>query len=256
MKRRLLPLAVLLGGFAVAALMIATGPEVQPRPSRAVAPLVRVVEVVPKTVQLRAWTHGTVVPRTESDLVPEVGGRVVEISPSLVSGGFSAKGDVLLRIEPVDYEVALEHRFFGERIDGIHAVTVGERARDEQIEDIRALVQLLCNGPLDREAHVQARIEMMRAFLVTSENLVCRLIAKSIFAQFAPSMAVLDQYFQLDVAAFTVFVSQLDQALASRDRDAVLAIFDGITKLHRETMMRAIEAASHDNQYQTGVVAS
>ncbi len=108
MKRRLLPLAVLLGGFAVAALMIATGPEVQPRPSRAVAPLVRVVEVVPKTVQLRTWTHGTVVPRTESDLVPEVDGRVVEISPSLVSGGFFAKGDVLLRIEPVDYEVALE----------------------------------------------------------------------------------------------------------------------------------------------------
>ena len=82
MKRRLLPLAVLLGGFAVAALMI--GPEVQPRPSRAVAPLVRVVEVVPKTVQLRTWAHGTVVPRTESDLVPEVDGRVVEISPSLV----------------------------------------------------------------------------------------------------------------------------------------------------------------------------
>jgi len=107
-KRRLLPLAVLLGGFAAAALMIATGPEVQPRPSHAVAPLVRVVEATPKTVQLRTYTHGTVVPRTESELVPEVDGRVVEISPSLVSGGFFSKGDMLMRIEPVDYEVALE----------------------------------------------------------------------------------------------------------------------------------------------------
>lgn len=108
MKRRFLPLALVMAGFAVAALLIATGPEVQPRPLTAVAPLVRVVEVIPKTVQLRTWTHGTVMPRTESDLVPEVDGRVVEISPSLVSGGFFDKGDVLLRIETLDYEVALE----------------------------------------------------------------------------------------------------------------------------------------------------
>ncbi|MDH3643396.1 MAG: efflux RND transporter periplasmic adaptor subunit [Gammaproteobacteria bacterium] len=108
MKKRLLPLAVLLGGFAFAIAMIATGPTVQPKPSRAVAPLVRVVAAIPTTVQLRTYTHGTVVPRTESELVPEVDGRVIEISPSLVSGGFFAKGDVLMRIEPVDYAVALE----------------------------------------------------------------------------------------------------------------------------------------------------
>ncbi len=134
------------------------------------------------------------------------------------------------------------------------AETVVERATDEQIEEIRALAQVLCNGPLDREAHAQARVEMMHAFMANSENLVCRLIAKSIFAQLAPSVAALDQYVQHDLAAFTGFVRQLDQALASRDRDAVRTIFDGITKLHRETMMRAIEAASHDNQ--TEVVAS
>ncbi len=143
-----------------------------------------------------------------------------------------------------------------ERLLSMAAETVVERASDEQIEDIRKLVQLLCNGPLDREAHVQARMEMMRAFLVTSENLVCRLIAKSLFDQFAPSMAALDQYFQLDVAAFSVFVRQLDQALASRDRDAVRAIFDGITKLHRQTMMRAIEAASQNSQNPIEIAAS
>jgi len=107
-KKRLLPLAVVIAGFALAALMIATGPKVQPRPSKAVAPLVRVVEAQPRTIQLRTSTHGTVVPRTESDLVPEVDGRVVEMSPSLVSGGFFANGDVLLRIERIDYEVAVE----------------------------------------------------------------------------------------------------------------------------------------------------
>lgn len=57
-----------------------------------------------------------------------------------------------------------------DRLLSMAAETVVERASDEQIEDIRKLVQLLCNGPLDREAHVQARMEMMRAFLVTSKT--------------------------------------------------------------------------------------
>ncbi len=143
-----------------------------------------------------------------------------------------------------------------DRLLSMAAETVVERASDEQINEIRELVQVLCNGPLDREAHAQARVEMMRAFMATSDNLVCRLIAKSLFAQFAPHVAALHQYFRLDIAAFTVFARQLDQALASRDRAAVLAIFDGITKLHRQTMMRAIEAASNDTQYQSEVAAS
>ena len=108
MNKRLLPLVVIGVGFVVAALLIVTGPDVEPRPSRAVAPLVRVAEVVPRSIQLRVWTHGSVVPRTESDLVPEVDGRVEQVSNALVSGGFFSKGDVLLTIEPLDYEVALE----------------------------------------------------------------------------------------------------------------------------------------------------
>ena len=47
-------------------------------------------------------------PRSETDLIAEVSGRVVELSQSLVTGGFFKEGDVLLRIDPLDYEIALE----------------------------------------------------------------------------------------------------------------------------------------------------
>jgi RND family efflux transporter MFP subunit len=47
-------------------------------------------------------------PRTQSDLVPQVSGEVVWVSPSLVSGGFFDAGDALLKIDPRDYEAALE----------------------------------------------------------------------------------------------------------------------------------------------------
>ncbi|MCR9276954.1 MAG: efflux RND transporter periplasmic adaptor subunit [Pseudomonadaceae bacterium] len=106
--RKLLPLLVLLAGFGAAALLIATGPKVVPRASEAVPPLIRVVEVAPARHQFSVNTHGSVVPRTASDLVPEVDGRVVAVSASLVSGGFFSEGDELLAIDRLDYEVALE----------------------------------------------------------------------------------------------------------------------------------------------------
>ena len=56
LTRRLLPLGVVVVGFALAALLIATGPEVKVRPTRSVAPLVRVIEAQPQTVQLTTST--------------------------------------------------------------------------------------------------------------------------------------------------------------------------------------------------------
>jgi RND family efflux transporter MFP subunit len=108
MKKVVLPIAIVLIGFAVAAVLIASGPKLEPQPADTLAPLVRVVEARPQTLQLSARTYGTVVPRTESELIPEVDGRVVSVSPQLVAGGFFNAGDVLLQIETVDYDVALE----------------------------------------------------------------------------------------------------------------------------------------------------
>ena len=75
-----LPLFVLLGGLGAAVLLIITGPKVQPRESASVKPLVRAVTVAPALHQFSVQTHGSVTPRTESELVPEVGGRVIAMS--------------------------------------------------------------------------------------------------------------------------------------------------------------------------------
>ncbi len=51
--------------------------------------------------------NGTVRPSAEIVLASEVAGRVVWVSPSLVSGGRFDRGQVLLRIDPADYENAV-----------------------------------------------------------------------------------------------------------------------------------------------------
>jgi len=105
--RVLLPIAVLALAIVGAITMIRAHPTVQTRPHEVLPPLVRVLTVHTRDLQLSVHTQGTVVPRTESTLVPEVTGRVISVSPALVDGGFFETQDVLLEIDATDYQAAV-----------------------------------------------------------------------------------------------------------------------------------------------------
>ena len=100
------PCIVVLVGFVAAGGMIASRPSVATHKPERRPPLVRVMIARPQHVQLRIEAQGSVVPRTESELVAEVSGRIVSVSPSLASGGFLEPDDVVIRIDPRDYEIA------------------------------------------------------------------------------------------------------------------------------------------------------
>ena len=107
-RRYLGPVLIVAGGFLLAIAIIATGPRPDRQARPPDAPTVQTVEAVKETAQLTVTAHGTVLPKSESNLVAEVAGRIVAVSPSMVSGGFFSKGDVLVEIERIDYEAALE----------------------------------------------------------------------------------------------------------------------------------------------------
>ncbi|GIW41566.1 MAG: RND superfamily efflux pump MFP component [Candidatus Binatia bacterium] len=102
----LVPAALVLAAVVVAAILIAARPEVEQRPAPRYLPLVRVVTAQKATVVPVVRAYGTVEPTVETNLVPEVAGRVVWVSPDLAAGGFVDEGQVLLRIDPADYEIA------------------------------------------------------------------------------------------------------------------------------------------------------
>ena len=104
---KLLPIVILLVAGAGAAGLVLTRqkPEtIEPDP---VVPVVRVHTVTLRDIELTVTSQGTVSPRTQSVLVPEVAGRVTEVSPSFVPGGFFEQGELLLRIDAHDYRQAL-----------------------------------------------------------------------------------------------------------------------------------------------------
>jgi len=56
-------------------------------------------------VRLMINTQGEVRPQIEIDLVPEVGGKIVYVSPNFIEGGFFKKGETLVRIDDRDVQV-------------------------------------------------------------------------------------------------------------------------------------------------------
>jgi RND family efflux transporter MFP subunit len=94
------------GAFVI----VATAPSVEfKEPARAI-PTVRTISAETETYRHRVRTQGTVAPRSEADLVPEISGRVVWIASSLAPGGFFEKGDPLLRLERRDFELAVKRQ--------------------------------------------------------------------------------------------------------------------------------------------------
>jgi RND family efflux transporter MFP subunit len=103
----ILPFGILIVGAVIAMVMVKSRSPVEMRPTTEFAPLVRVIEVQPEETTMVVKTQGTVKPRTEGELVAEVAGRVVWVSPGFAAGGFFEKGDVLVQIEARDYELAV-----------------------------------------------------------------------------------------------------------------------------------------------------
>ncbi|MCB1616040.1 MAG: efflux RND transporter periplasmic adaptor subunit [Pseudomonadales bacterium] len=101
-------LVVLIIGIALAILLWVTRPVAVPEaPQEEIRPEVLFSLAEPETVTLQVETQGTVQPRHQIDIVAQVGGEIIAVSPWFADGGFFSKDDVLVQIEPADYEIAV-----------------------------------------------------------------------------------------------------------------------------------------------------
>ena len=107
-KNLLIPIIIVFMFGAGAAALMATAPQLDPEPVVPELLTVQVQEVLPKNVRLNVNSQGTVQPSVETQLIPEVSGKIEWTSEGLVAGGYFEQGDELARIETIDYETALE----------------------------------------------------------------------------------------------------------------------------------------------------
>ncbi|HSM31133.1 MAG TPA: efflux RND transporter periplasmic adaptor subunit [Woeseiaceae bacterium] len=98
---------ILVAAVAVSALLTSFRKEPPKKPVENLAMLVEVVELEPVDARFPVRSQGTVRPRTETVLSAEISGAIVEISPKFIPGGIFAADEVLMRIDPTNYRVAV-----------------------------------------------------------------------------------------------------------------------------------------------------
>jgi len=94
-------------GALVFVVLTATKPKLERTQPPVPKPMVSVARIKTRPQIVTISGEGTVRPLREIQLVPQVNGKVVFASRALVDGGEFDKGDVLLRIDPVDYQLAV-----------------------------------------------------------------------------------------------------------------------------------------------------
>jgi|GEM_PF-38792 len=155
-------------GLAVVALQ--EKPEEKRRPFNTLAVMADYARQ--EDVRLTVNTQGEVRPRVEIDLVPEVGGKIVYVSPNFVDGGIIRKGETLIRIDPSDFEVSVvsaEANLANAQQALTREVAEGQIAREDLIElGVSAPTTLALREPQRQQAEAAvkaAQAELRRANL-------------------------------------------------------------------------------------------
>ena len=169
MKKLIAPLLILALSAAIFVALVSTQPTLQTTVKEPVPVAVRALEINTGPMQLSVNSEGNVQPSVETKLVAQVAGEVIEVSDSLVAGGDFNKGDVLLRLDPRDYEIAVtrsqaamsraeaEQRFAAEEAARIKSLYGDELASIAELQNAERLLAV-ANAAL-----TDAKAALMRA---------------------------------------------------------------------------------------------
>lgn len=101
-------LGILILGIAAAVILFKLRKPPVRTEQDVLAPLVKVEPVRVRDIPMVIRGQGTVNPKVEVDIIPEVAGKVVFIHPELKVGGLIRHNERILLIDPRDYELAVQ----------------------------------------------------------------------------------------------------------------------------------------------------
>lgn len=168
-KKLIAPLLILALSAAIFVALVSNQPTLQTTVKEPVPVAVRALEINTGPMQLSVNSEGNVQPSVETKLVAQVAGEVIEVSDSLVAGGDFSKGDILLRLDPRDYEIAVtrsqaamsraeaEQRFAAEEAARIKSLYGDELASIAELQNAERLLAV-ANAAL-----ADAKAALMRA---------------------------------------------------------------------------------------------
>ncbi|WP_426359781.1 efflux RND transporter periplasmic adaptor subunit [Pseudocolwellia sp. HL-MZ19] len=106
-KQIILPFVILIIGILLTFAFISMRKPPEAKVEVVNTPIVSVETITVSPMTLNIESYGIVKPKYETEMVAQVSGQIVELSPLFVPGGFVTKGQLLARIDPSDYEANL-----------------------------------------------------------------------------------------------------------------------------------------------------
>lgn len=129
----LMPFAIIFAAIIVLVILQILAPKPAKKAVAVKAPLVNVMSLQAQDITFSISSQGSVEPRTKTTLISEVSGMVTHVSDKFQVGGFFKKGEVLLTIDDITYQVALLRA--QAQLESAQALLVEEQARSQQAED-------------------------------------------------------------------------------------------------------------------------
>ncbi|MEM6279698.1 MAG: efflux RND transporter periplasmic adaptor subunit, partial [Verrucomicrobiota bacterium] len=166
-------LGILGFGLAVTALLWVTRPEAEKKQEATAVPVVEYLTIARGEEIFEIPSQGIIQPDKRTQIASEVGGRVVEVSPQFKPGKKFSEGEILVRLDPTDYEAAVAQA--ASTLADAESSLASEKARaDQAMRDWKRLgnpgepSSLVARKPQLKSAH--ARVESARAALAKAQN--------------------------------------------------------------------------------------
>ncbi len=219
------PIVIILVSIAILAVVSALAPKPEKHSVVIKAPLVDVADIKRQDITFRVDSQGSVMPRTETTLISEVSGMITKVSDKFKVGGFFAKGEQLLVIDDITYQVAVIQA--QSRLDAAKASLLEEKARTKQAEnewklsgkDLSEAPVLAIRIPQQQKAEADllaakadlkaAKIKLERTKIIAPYNALVK--SKSVdIGQFVSTGTQLGQTFAIDYAEIRLPIKQRD----------------------------------------------
>ena len=223
----LAPVAILGAAVAVFLLMGSQPPPQRVEVEAPPAVPVRTAPVMAQEGGVDIEADGVVVPLREVTLAAEVGGRILEKSPSCKAGQYVTKGTVLFRIDPRDYELDVERleRELQQAVLSIDEIDEELAQNAESIDLARQQVEIA-----RREAE---RLDTLARGKIVTESAADqavrdRLTTSNALSNLQGQRRVLQKRRNRFVEAQSLAATMLDRAKLDLERTRVVAPVDGV----------------------------
>jgi RND family efflux transporter MFP subunit len=236
-------LMVLATAIAIAFYLLTTAPKPERIPPRPVLPVVEVLEVAPVDYRVVVTASGTVTPRTQSELVSQVAGRILEVAPGFRNGGFFGHNEVLVTIDPAEYELAVAN--LQAALAGVEARLAELDATEANLKQSLAIeIQQLALAERQFNRHTKLRQQGTVAQSMLEESEREYLLRKSSIQNINNSLQLIPAQRKVLAAERQLKQAQLDTARLDLERTQVRAPFAGRVLEKRSDVGQSVSKGS------------